>query len=134
MRLRKWIGTLSLAVCGSVSLSPIAFAAATDSSSLASMKLDSAGDVVQVCTVAPTDQNYDAALGFCYGFFEGAIRYHQAMAGSDIKRHLVCAPAGTTRLQGVEVFVNFMQEHPEYASEGSIDAVFRALMARWPCN
>jgi hypothetical protein len=36
-------------------------------------------------------------------------------------------------VQGVQVFVDFMRENPQYDTEASIDAVIRALMARWPC-
>ena len=107
--------------------------AATTGADLEDITLGSASALLDICTVAPTQEDYAANLGFCYGFFEGAIRYHQAIAGSNSDRHLVCAPTGTTRLQGVEVFVDFMQKNPEYKSEASIDGVIRALMARWPC-
>ncbi|MEZ5573489.1 MAG: Rap1a/Tai family immunity protein [Halioglobus sp.] len=129
----KTVGLLSIALCGALWIAPGAVNAA-DGYTLESMKLNSASDLVDVCTVEPTNDQYEAALAFCYGFFEGAIRYHQAITGSDTHKELVCAPSGTTRLQAVDVFVAYMQGNPQYANEEAIDAIFRALMARWPCD
>ncbi|CAA0115806.1 Uncharacterised protein [Halioglobus japonicus] len=134
MTARRWIGILSIVVGGSISLAPAQAFASANESAPEDITLGSAGALVKVCTVAPSDADSSANLGFCYGFFEGAIRYHQALAGTNINRDLVCAPAGTTRQQGVEAFVSFMQENPQYESEASIDAVIRALAARWPCS
>ena len=41
--------------------------------------------------------------------FEGAIRYAEAIADSKYHKQLVCPPEGTTRLQAVHVFVEYMQ-------------------------
>lgn len=133
MTARRWMGILSMVLLGSVGLVSAQVSAATSGLTLEDIKLQSAGDLVDVCSVEPALEDYAAALGFCYGFFEGAIRYQQAIAGMDIAQNLVCAPAETTRLQAVEVFISFMKENPQYASEASIDAIYRALMARWPC-
>ena len=129
MTARRWIGILSIVVGGTIGL-----ASAQVSAKAKDITLSSAGALIEVCTVTPNTADSAAELGFCYGFFEGAIRYHQALAGADINRDLVCAPAGTTRQQAVEVFVSFMQENPEYNSEAPIDTVIRSLMARWPCE
>lgn len=134
MTARRWIGILGLVLVGAGGLVPAQLSAATAGLSPEDIKLKTAGDLVDICSVEQTHEDYAAALGFCFGFFEGAIRYQQAISGSDIVKELVCAPTGTTRLQAVEVFVSFVQANPQYESEGSIDAIFRALMARWPCT
>jgi hypothetical protein len=134
MTARKWIGIVSMVLVSTLGLAPAQLSAATNGYTLEDIKLKSAGDLVDICTVDSTHADYAAALGFCYGFFEGAIRYQQAIAGTDIAQDLVCAPEGTTRLEAVEVFVSFMREKPQYATEGSVDAIYRALMARWPCS
>ena len=72
-------------------------------------------------------------MAFCYGFFEGAIRYDEAISGSVLHRKLVCNPSETTRHQAVDVFVSYINDNPQFEDEGTIDAIFRALMARWPC-
>ncbi len=133
MTARRWMGILSMVLLGAGGLVSAQLSAATNGFTLADIKLKSAGDLVDICTVESAHADYAAALGFCYGFFEGAIRYQQAIAGADIAQDLVCAPDGTTRLQAVEVFVSFMRENPQYATEGSVDAIYCALMARWPC-
>lgn len=133
MTVRKWMGILSMALFGISGLAPVQLSAATDGYTVEDIKLNSAGNLVDICTVATTNEAYPATLGFCYGFFEGAVRYHEAISGAGNVKELVCAPEGTTRKQAVEVFINFMREHPQYQAEGPIDAIFRALMARWPC-
>jgi hypothetical protein len=107
--------------------------AAAEGFTIDDIKLKSAADLLHICTVAPDREHYGTALAFCYGFFEGAIRYHQAIAGPEPHKKLVCAPEGTTRRQAVDVFVSYLQANPQYAQESAIDAIIRALMARWPC-
>jgi hypothetical protein len=104
-----------------------------DGYTLEDVKLKSAGELVDMCTVDPQHEHYAIALAFCYGFFEGAIRYAEAIAGTKDHQALVCAPAGTTRSQAVEVFVSYMKENPQYQSEGPVDAMYRALIPKWPC-
>jgi Rap1a immunity proteins len=131
MTVRKWIVNAVLA--GTLGLASAQLSATSSGLTPDEVKLKSAGDLVEICSVDSAHADYGAALGFCYGFFEGAIRYQEAIAGTDVNQQLICAPQGTTRLQAVEVFVGFIRENPQYATEGSIDAIYRALMARWPC-
>lgn len=133
MTTRRWMGILGMVLLGTGGLAPMTLFAATDGYTVDDIKLKSAGNLVDICTVDTTNEAYPATLGFCYGFFEGAIRYHEAISGASSVRELVCVPDGTTRKQAVEVFISYMQENPQYQAEGSIDAIFRALMARWPC-
>ena len=128
----KWIGLLAIALGSVLSLAPVNPAAA-EGYTIEDIKLKSAADLLNVCTILPDHEHYGSALAFCYGFFEGAIRYHQAIAGPEPDKKLVCAPEGTTRKQAVDVFVSYLKANPQYASESSIDAIFRALMERWPC-
>jgi hypothetical protein len=122
-----------MVLLGTYGLAPAQLSAATDGYTVEDIKLNSAGNLVDICTVDTTSEAYPATLGFCYGFFEGAVRYHEAISGASNVRELVCPPEGTTRKQAVEVFISYMREHPQYLAEGSIDAIFRALMERWPC-
>jgi len=129
---RRWIGILSIALWGTLAAASVH--AETDGFSLEDFKLGSAGDLVDVCTLEPGHQHYTAAIAFCYGFFEGAIHYHEAISGTERHVDLVCDPPETTRLQAVEVFVAYLQANPQYRDEASIDAIFRALIDRWPCS
>ena len=129
----RWIGILSLALWSAGWMTPGNLYAGTDGYTLEDLKLHTADDLVDVCTIESGHEEYGTALAFCYGFFEGAIRYAEAISASKLHKKLVCAPAGTTRLQAVEVFVSFMKANPQYAEEGPVDAIYRALMPRWPC-
>jgi hypothetical protein len=130
----RWMGILGMALWSAGLLAPGNLYAGTNGFTLEDLKLRSAGDLVNVCTLTPGNEDYAAALAFCYGFFEGSIRYAEAIAGPKYHRDLVCAPPGTTRLQAVEVFVAYMKENPQYMDEGPIDAIYRALIPHWPCT
>jgi len=133
MKSWRWIGVLSIALWGAGWMAPGNLYAATDGYTLEDVKLTSAGALVDVCTIEPANEHYTAAMAFCYGFFEGAIRYAEAISGSVLHRKLVCEPPATTRLQAVEVFISYINDNPQFEDESAIDAIFRALMARWPC-
>lgn len=96
--------------------------------------LDAAGDLVDICTLGPIHDDYVAARAFCYGFFEGATHYDDALSSSPDYKRLICAPNTTTRTEAVDAFVAYMQANPRYRSEAPIDAIFRALIAKWPCG
>ena len=101
---------------------------------LEDLQLTSAGDLVDVCSVVPEDEHYPTAMAFCYGFFEGAIRYAEAITGASYHKKLVCAPDGTTRVEAVEVFVTYMNHNVEYLDDAPVDGIYRALIPRWPCK
>ena len=46
---------------------------------------------------------------------------------------IVCTPDTVTRTQAVAVFIQYIQANPQYVSEPPIDAIFRALIDKWPC-
>lgn len=137
MNYRRWIAILSIILCAAgwaTSGNVYADSRVNDGYTIDDLDLDSAGDLVDVCTVETQHPHYEAAIAFCYGFFEGAIHYNIAISSADDYVDLVCSPAGTTRLQGVQVFLQYMGKNPQYAAEAPIDAIFRALIAKWPCT
>lgn len=95
--------------------------------------LTSGQDLVGVCTLQPGHEHYEVAMGFCYGFFEGATHYDNALADSNLYADLLCEPDGVTRAQAVDVVVEYLTANPQYGSEAPIDAAFRALIDKWPC-
>lgn len=131
----RWtrIGILGMALWSAVLIAPQSLYADSNSFTIADLKLQSAGQLVDVCSIDATNEDYVPALAFCYGFFEGAIRYAEAVNGPEVHKNLVCPPAGATRLQAVEAFVAYIKANPQYASEPPVDAIYRALMPRWPC-
>jgi|AntAceMinimDraft_11_1070367.scaffolds.fasta_scaffold00733_10 hypothetical protein len=134
MVFRKSIGILSIALCSAGWIAASNLHASTDGFSLKDLELHSAGALVDVCSIAPEHEHYATALAFCYGFFEGAIRYAEAITGASYHKKLVCAPPGTTRVEAVEVFVTYMNDNSDYLDEAPIDGIYRALIPRWPCE
>ena len=129
MMYRNWLGAAAIALWA---LSPFAHSAG-DGYSLEALELDSASDLVDVCTIAVGHEHYESALAFCYGFFEGAIHYDEVIADTPAHVDIVCSPPGTTRSQAVAVFVAYMQANPQYGTDAPIDGIFRALVDKWPC-
>jgi len=95
--------------------------------------IDTAGDLIEVCTFDNSHANHQTATAFCYGFFEGAAHYDNALEQSPLHATLLCEPQDLTRQQAVTVVVEYLAANPQYNSEPAIDGAFRALIAEWPC-
>jgi hypothetical protein len=107
---------------------------ASDGYTLDDYELRTAADLVDVCTTDPGNPHHEIAQGFCFGFFEGGAAYHQALKDVQWYDDLLCDPPGVTRSQAVDVFVQYMKVNPQHSKEPSIDAIFRALIDKWPCE
>jgi hypothetical protein len=101
--------------------------------SIENFRLNTADDLVSVCTIEVSHPDHPVATAFCYGFFEGASRYDEAIEDTATYVDIVCSPDGTTRTEAVTVFVEYISANPQHASEAPVDAVFRALSTEWPC-
>jgi hypothetical protein len=137
MNIKGWTGIAGVAVLTAGWLVSGQLQAETvlhDGYTLEAFRLRTAADLVDVCTLGPGHPDHEIARGFCYGFFEGGTHYHDTISASPSYREIVCAPPETTRTDGVEVFVTYVRNNPQYASEGPIDTIFRALVDKWPCG
>lgn len=101
--------------------------------SIEDFRLHTAKDLVDVCTIDASHSDHPVATAFCYGFFEGASRYDEAIADTTAYVDIVCSPDGTSRSEAVTVFIAYISANPQYGSEAPVDAAFRALSAKWPC-
>lgn len=101
---------------------------------VADFKLHSAQELADVCQVPADHEHYNMAIAFCYGFFEGAVHYDEAISGLDWYNDLVCPPPEASRQMGVAVFVDYIEANPQYALDSPIDGVFRSLIDKWPCE
>lgn len=106
----------------------------SDGYSVEDYTLKTARDLVDICTIATGHPDHDIARAFCYGFFEGATHYDDAIAGTPAYVDIVCSPEGTTRTEAVMAFAAFMKANPQHGAEKPIDAVFRGLSDKWPCD
>ena len=137
MRIKGWTGIVGAAVLTAGWLVSGQLQAETESSdgyTIEDFNLYTATDLADVCTVEHSHPDYEAARAFCYGFFEGATHYHDTISISPAYQRIVCNPAEITRKQAVEVFITYVRANPQYGSEAPIDAIFRALVDKWPCE
>lgn len=98
-------------------------------------KLDSTEDLLDICTVEPSDPSHWAATAFCYGFFQGAMHYHDALArGGAEFAPIICPAEPLTVREVVTTFVTYAQANPKFLAEPPIDTAFRAVAEKWPCG
>lgn len=136
MKYMSWMGIIGITVLSTGWLASGNLHADTRTSegySLEDFRLRTAADLVDVCTLETGHSDHAIALAFCYGFFEGGTHYDDAISGSEWYEDIVCNPPEVTRTQAVNVFVQYLEANPQYGSEPPIDAIFRALVAKWPC-
>jgi hypothetical protein len=125
---------LPLIVAGALLLAPVAGAPAQEGYSLDDFTLDTAQDLLDVCTLEEGHPHYWEAKAFCYGYFHGGADYQRALASGPQHKPIVCPPEGTTIREAVAVFVDYARTHAEYLDEAPMDVVFRAVTAEWPCS
>lgn len=97
-------------------------------------ELDSARDLLDVCTVSPLHDDHDVAKAFCVGFFAGGLHFHDAVSGTPNFPRIACAPKTTTREEVVDTFVTYVRGHTQYLTEPPMQTVFRAVVNKWPCD
>jgi hypothetical protein len=126
--------TIRVALSIAIVAAPPALAQTPGETSLSSRAFDlrTAQDLFDVCTTEPSDDRHIAARAFCYGFVSGGQQYHDEI--SLCLRPIACPDRRLTRDEIVGAFVEYLRQTPEAAEERPINAVFRALSARWPCG
>ena len=137
MKIKGWLSIVGVTVLFAgwlVSEQLRAQTTLSDGYTLEDFSLRTAGDLVDICTLEQSHPDHVPARAFCYGFFEGGTHYDDAISTSPTYNKIVCDPPGTTRTEAVEVFVTYVRTNPEYASKTPIDTIFRALVAKWPCE
>ena len=94
-------------------------------------------DLLDVCTTPESDAVHKAAIHYCVGFLTGAVGYHNALSEHKDMKRLTCYPDGTTREDGVRVFVAWAQGRQgdsKLMNETPVIGLMRALNAQWPCK
>jgi hypothetical protein len=98
-------------------------------------RMQTAQDLVDVCSAKPGEPLYEGAMGFCFGFGAGAFQFYQSYTGNMQQEPFVCAPNPTpARSDIVQWFLAWARENPQYMKEPPADAFFRFLAATWPCR
>lgn len=98
-------------------------------------EVDTAQNLLNLCTVPADDPLHEEASHMCYGFLLGAYAYHIAENSGPEGKLLVCLPTPEpSRDEAVAMFVNWLKAHPECLCEEAVEAEFRFLMETWPCK
>ncbi len=99
----------------------------------AEVRMETAGDLVDLCTVRENDPLATAAGNFCQGFVLGVYQT-LSEAQTAMPRKLFCVPApAPTRNQAIGAFLTWVSANPTVKSERPADAVLRYLAQRYPC-
>ena len=72
---------------------------------------------------------------FCYGYLNGAGQFYQALVQDpDIDMNpFVCPGREVSEEEAIGTFLDWFEQHPDAASEPTIDGLFRAWVAAFPC-
>jgi hypothetical protein len=91
------------------------------------------GALASLCSAAPTDKLYTAAVNFCHGFGAGAYGMMAAAQQADPKLNLFCTPPDLTRNEAVAAIVSWAGGRPERAALPAIDGIAAFLTETYPC-
>jgi hypothetical protein len=92
------------------------------------------GHLVELCSVSADDPLYIAAMGFCLGYIDAAIDYHQALTAGDKYAPIACPDTEVTREQLVAVFLDWSKGNAVYmVNETPVNGLMRAASEKWPC-
>ena len=97
--------------------------------------VSTAQQFVNLCTAMTDDPHVVEAINFCYGYFEGAYQYYDAMTSGPEGNKFVCVPEPKPTLKdAVSMFMEWIQSNTQYMNERPVEAQFRFLMHKWPCK
>ena len=96
--------------------------------------VETAQDLLDLCSADPGSDLYAEAIQFCAGFIEGMKHYHDRMSAGPGVERIVCAPDSVTLEDAIEVYIAHGQANPQYLNEDPADNVIRAAIAKWPCS
>jgi hypothetical protein len=99
-------------------------------------QLRNTGDLVALCSAAPSDPMGTAAVNFCSGFGVGVVRVLQEEDAADRSHQpMFCLPnPGPTRNQAIASFVHWANADPSRLTMPATDGVASFLASQYPCG
>ena len=95
-------------------------------------------NLVNLCSVSPSDPRAKEAIQMCEGYMVGAFHFYLATNSGKGDRgdmRLVCMPnPPPSRNEAVAMFVEWAKANPQYMKEPAVESEFRFLNAKWPCK
>lgn len=97
-------------------------------------QVQTTGNLVSLCSAAPTDPLYTAAVNFCHGFAVGAYRVIMSEEAAS-RRKMFCIPANApNRNEAIAAFVKWANDHPKVLVDPPTDGIVEYLEAEYPCK
>ena len=97
--------------------------------------IDTAADLVTLCSVDPDNPEYVAAIHFCHGYGSGAVQYHFIQVQAMPELQMFCLPdPPPTRAEAWTDFLVWIDGNPDYLDGEALDAVFAFLADAYPCR
>ncbi len=111
---------------------PLAVPPAAHAAGAISIRVETAGDLAELCGVNPKDSAADAKINFCHGFAQGVLDVERKYAGDKKK---FCFPSKPpTRTETMGEFTNWVRALPAHKTLGPVDGLFQFLGERFPCK
>jgi hypothetical protein len=96
--------------------------------------LRNTGDLVELCSAAPSEAMYTAASNFCQGFAVGVFRVLQAEDAARRVNHLFCQPnPAPTRNEAILNFVRWGKVDVGRLALPAADGIATFLSQQYPC-
>ena len=94
------------------------------------------GNLVTLCSAAPTDPMYTPAMNFCHGFTVGTYRVIATEeAASRVKKKMFCPPESMpNRDQSIAAFVQWASARPSTLASSPTDGIVEYLASQFPCK
>ena len=97
--------------------------------------LETAQDLVDVCSTGPEEMLYVQSIHFCHGFLTGAAHYHRAMSSGPEIDPIFCPPAPQpTRGEAIALYLDWTTTNGDTLGEAPVDNLVRFAVAVWPCE
>ena len=97
---------------------------------------ETVGDLQTLCAADENTSDGKYALGFCYGWIEGAGQFYEQML-MDKRFEMeptICSEKALTREDARTAFVSWADANPQSAGQAALDGMFRAMKESYPCK
>jgi hypothetical protein len=96
------------------------------------LRVETSGDLAELCGANPKEAAADAKINFCHGFAQGVLDVERKYAGDKKK---FCFPSKPpTRTETMGEFANWVRALPAHKTLGPVDGLFQFLGERFPCK
>jgi hypothetical protein len=96
--------------------------------------IDSAQDLVDLCSVPAGNELHLQAIHMCHGFATGVTQY-ALLWSQENGAALFCVPEPRpTRNEVIADWISWMGAHPQYLGDPAPEAVVRFLVESFPCR